>query len=149
MGEVKRYTQGVCMDGAAILLDGKMQTIEEILGALNSYDALRAVIDQLRADLETSNSMLVATSKAGIQLRERVAELEASPLMAPEEARAGIALQLKEIERLRAENAELVAALEAALEETSYEDTGYQIATIIQAALAKHRGGTTQPTDKP
>ena len=41
---------------------------------------------------------------------------------------------------LRAENVELVAALEAALEETSYEDTGYQIATIIQAALAKHRG---------
>lgn len=45
------------------------------------------------------------------KLRERVAELEASPLMAPEEARAGIALQLKEIERLRAENAKLSAQL--------------------------------------
>jgi len=44
------------------------------------------------------------------QLRERVAELEASPLMSPEEARAGIALQLKEIERLRTELAELKSA---------------------------------------
>lgn len=31
-----KYTQGVCADGAAILKDGVMMTIEEILAELNT-----------------------------------------------------------------------------------------------------------------
>lgn len=88
MGEVKRYTQGVCMDGAAILLDGKMQTIEEILGALNLYAALRA------------------------------------------------------------ENAELVAALDGLSTPSGLTAYGDALANA-RDLLAKYRGGTTQPSDKP
>ena len=33
---IRQYTQGVCEDGAAILKDGVLMTIEEILTELNS-----------------------------------------------------------------------------------------------------------------
>ena len=53
---------------------------------------------------------LIACLEGEIAKRDaRVAELEAGPLMAPEEARAGIALQLKEIDHLRAELAAIKA----------------------------------------
>jgi hypothetical protein len=31
------YTEGVCSDGAAILCDGRMMTIDEVLSTLNGY----------------------------------------------------------------------------------------------------------------
>jgi hypothetical protein len=36
------YTQGVCHDGAAILKDGVMMTVDEIVAELSRYAALRA-----------------------------------------------------------------------------------------------------------
>lgn len=36
MSDFEKYTQGVCEDGAAIICDGVMMTIEEVLDALNA-----------------------------------------------------------------------------------------------------------------
>jgi hypothetical protein len=35
------YTEGVCEDGAAILKDGRMMTISEVLDELNEYAWIR------------------------------------------------------------------------------------------------------------
>lgn len=43
------YSQGVCQDGAAILKDGQMMTVEEIVEELNQRNRL---IDQLKDCLE-------------------------------------------------------------------------------------------------
>ena len=44
------YTQGVCMDGAAILKDGEMMTIEEILDGLREIATLKASLPKIKAD---------------------------------------------------------------------------------------------------
>lgn len=53
---MNKYTQGVCEDGAAILKDGQLMTIEEILDELNtrplsskSFDSIQLIeeIDKL------------------------------------------------------------------------------------------------------
>lgn len=36
------YTQGICSDGAAILMDGKQLTIDELVGILNVNESLLA-----------------------------------------------------------------------------------------------------------
>jgi hypothetical protein len=41
------YTQGICSDGAAILKDGVMMTIEEILATLNNATAPPQVTDAM------------------------------------------------------------------------------------------------------
>jgi hypothetical protein len=39
------YSQGVCMDGAAILRDGAMMTVDDIVGTLNALQARVAELD--------------------------------------------------------------------------------------------------------
>jgi recombinational DNA repair protein (RecF pathway) len=46
-GEAVEYTQGICSDGAAILKDGVMMTIEEILATLNNATAPPQVTDAM------------------------------------------------------------------------------------------------------
>ena len=41
---MREYSQGICQDGAAILCDGQMMTIEEILARLRTLEEVRAVI---------------------------------------------------------------------------------------------------------
>ncbi len=41
-----RHTEGVCEDGAAILCDGVMMTIPEILAKLDSAEGMRALLEQ-------------------------------------------------------------------------------------------------------
>lgn len=59
-----------------LLDEANRQLREQVEYTEGMYATALEIVDELRADLETANSMLVATSKAGIQLRERVAELE-------------------------------------------------------------------------
>ena len=44
---MSEYTQGACHDGAAILKDGQMMTIEEIIAELRGIDRLRADIKRI------------------------------------------------------------------------------------------------------
>ena len=53
-----------------------------------------------------------------------------------------------EVDKLRAENAELVAALGRLSTPSGLTAYGEALANAIDV-LAKHRGDTTQPTDKP
>lgn len=41
---MREYSQGICQDGAAILCDGQMMTIEKILARLRTLEDVRAVI---------------------------------------------------------------------------------------------------------
>ena len=48
----KRYTEGVCHDGAAILDNGQMITITDILDRLNTGEHLQQKTDQLEGLVE-------------------------------------------------------------------------------------------------
>ena len=43
------YSQGVCMDGAAILRDGAMMTVDDIVGTLNALQARVAELEKREA----------------------------------------------------------------------------------------------------
>lgn len=45
------YSQGVCMDGAAILRDGAMMTVDDIVGTLNALQARVAELEAERDEL--------------------------------------------------------------------------------------------------
>jgi len=49
---VKRYTEGVCHDGAAILDNGQMITITDILDRLNNGEQLQQKADQLESEFK-------------------------------------------------------------------------------------------------
>ena len=57
-----------------LLDEANRQLREQVEYTEGMYATALEIVNELRADLETANSMLVATSKAGIQLRERVAD---------------------------------------------------------------------------
>lgn len=57
-----RYTEGVCGDGAAILLDGVPVPIHTILAALNEVERLRAVLTEIAAYTDVSASNHLARS---------------------------------------------------------------------------------------
>ena len=48
---MSEYSQGVCQDGAAILKDGQMVTIEEILAELNNHEKLVETLDEALTDI--------------------------------------------------------------------------------------------------
>jgi len=62
MSEIK-YTQGVCQDGAAILANGQMLTIEEILVKLRENAELKQILsfieDEDRAGLNDDEDFRV------------------------------------------------------------------------------------------
>ena len=47
---IKIYTQGVISDGAAILCNGEMMTIDEIIVALNKKESALEILDTLGTD---------------------------------------------------------------------------------------------------
>ena len=80
----KRQMHGWATDGYPIVELVRLSDATAVIDRLReqvdytegTYATALEIVNELRADLETAISMLVATSKAGIQLRERVAELE-------------------------------------------------------------------------
>ena len=57
---MSRYTEGVCEDGAAILLDGEPVKVEKVIELLNDYAELTDVVAQL---LSVINSIKALTQK--------------------------------------------------------------------------------------
>lgn len=47
---MRKYTQGVCMDGAAILCDGEMITVDQIVAGLNRAEELEKALRELIND---------------------------------------------------------------------------------------------------
>lgn len=62
------FTQGVCQDGAAILKDGKMLTIEEILEHLRGINCAIALEN---SQAKTIKELMIENQK----LNERILEL--------------------------------------------------------------------------
>lgn len=50
------YSQGVCMDGAAILRDGQMMTVDEIVAELNALAAQPVAVPDMSACFMTAES---------------------------------------------------------------------------------------------
>jgi hypothetical protein len=53
------YTEGVCHDGAAILKDGVMMTIDQVLAELNTRpdtDAIREAVEVLGSIIDITNN---------------------------------------------------------------------------------------------
>lgn len=66
MGE-HEYSQGVCMDGAAILKDGQMMTIEEILLQLRYSQARIAELEKKNRHHQARRNELRAQSGQGVE----------------------------------------------------------------------------------
>lgn len=76
---MSEYSQGVCQDGAAILKDGQMMTIEEILRELNNHkrlsEALSKVLDM--AEYMSLHEGYSGSPKEYTDARELLAQLQA------------------------------------------------------------------------
>jgi len=65
---MSEYTQGICMDGAAILKDGEMLTIEEILEGLRAGEEAKQQATAYRISLENLEASLPKVRAAAIRL---------------------------------------------------------------------------------
>lgn len=61
MSESNEYSQGVCEDGAVILRNGEVMTIEEIISALKELEALRAEVFTIAEHLSNANCFMGET----------------------------------------------------------------------------------------
>jgi len=63
---MSEYTQGICMDGAAILKDGEMLTIEEILEGLRAGEEAKQQATAYRISLENLEASLPKVRAAAV-----------------------------------------------------------------------------------
>ena len=73
-----RYSQGICGDGAAILYDGEMLTVDETVARLNMMDDLTALVARLAHSLRQATPDNDLPEKAVDYLRRK--GLQGSPL---------------------------------------------------------------------
>jgi hypothetical protein len=57
------YSQGVCMDGAAILRDGAMMTVDDIVGTLNALQARVAELEAEKWNAQIAEAALLSVEK--------------------------------------------------------------------------------------
>ncbi len=65
--DIPEWTEGVCGDGAAILRDGEMVPIEDVVAALNRAEAVRsAALEEAAqvADIEAATDKYATDSQA-------------------------------------------------------------------------------------
>lgn len=70
------YSQGVCCDGAAILQDGVMMTVDHVVGTLN---ALTAELEQLRQERDGLRDLIIKTMNSYVREMEGYSYFGSNP----------------------------------------------------------------------
>ena len=65
-----KYTEGICADGAAILKDGIMMPVEDIVATLNQTDNMVMLIKLLTHTLQKNEVNLKLANKARDYLKQ-------------------------------------------------------------------------------
>lgn len=87
---MSEYSQGIYQDGAAILKDGRMMTIEEIIAELNNHEKLVEALEECRDAMEAFNRAPGATRDEW-EFECEVKEIDA--ILATMEAEKGVSCE--------------------------------------------------------